>query len=287
MAVMVDRLLQKLRARGRDEETDPQLLRFYQQLLKVESDALKHLGKPEVTLNREIAQKRLDEGLPLLQFDELSLNWAYLKEVFAAVRDIFARHKNLFTRSPGSYASSQAHFTLPWFKKAARAWFNGLEVSFKGNTDSANYLLGEILGATFRPLLASYRKALVGWVEQENWRHRYCPFCGGSADFAFLDEERGSRWLVCSRCDGQWLFKRLECPSCGTQNQNSLSYFTDEEGKYRLYVCEECKRYLKAIDLRQSKSEFLPALERLFTLDVDRGAQGKGYYPCGRLDIKH
>ena len=93
-------------------------------------------------------------------------------------------------------------------------------------------------------------------------------------------------WLVCSRCDAQWLFQRLECPYCGTTDQNVLAYFTNDEGLYRLYVCEQCKQYLKAIDLRQAKSEVLIPLERLLALHIDKQAQEYGYSPCGNTSAK-
>jgi FdhE protein len=71
----------------------------------------------------------------------------------------------------------------------------------------------------------------------------------------------------------------LQCPYCGTQDQNALAYFTDDKGLYRLYVCEQCKHYLKAIDLRQAEAEVLFPLERFYTVDMDRQAQEQGYKP--------
>ena len=47
-------------------------------------------------------------------------------------------------------------------------------------------------------------------------------------------------------------------------------------------VCDRCKNYLKAIDLRQAKSEVLLPLERLYTLDIDSQAQQYGYHPYGK-----
>ena len=85
--------------------------------------------------------------------------------------------------------------------------------------------------------------------------------------------------MICSRCDAEWLFQRLQCPYCGTTDQNALSYFTAGDELYRLYVCEQCKHYLKTVDLRQAKSEALMPLERLLTLDMDRQAQEQGYSP--------
>jgi len=125
---------------------------------------------------------------------------------------------------------------------------------------------------------------LLPEVDQERWRRQYCPVCGGPPDFAYLDKDAGARWLLCSRCDAEWLFQRLQCPYCGSQDQSALAYFTDDEGLYRLYVCEQCKRYLKAIDLRQTESEILLPLERLLTFELDVQARGKGYRPGSQAD---
>jgi hypothetical protein len=146
-------------------------------------------------------------------------------------------------------------------------------------------------GASMRQLSADnegrlqkprYRKAggaeaLSDVVNQGVWRQRICPICGGKPDFAFLDKERGGRWLLCSRCDMEWLFQRLQCPYCGTQGQKALSYFTNDQGLYRLYTCEECRSYIKAMDLRKTQAEALLPLERILTAQLDRQAVGAGY----------
>ena len=120
---------------------------------------------------------------------------------------------------------------------------------------------------------------MTGLLKPESWRRGYCPICGGSPDFSFLEKEEGARWLMCSRCDTQWLFQRLECPYCGTQDQTALAYFTDDKGLYRLYVCDKCKGYLKTVDLRQAESGINIDLERLLTSDIDIQAQESGYRP--------
>ena len=139
------------------------------------------------------------------------------------------------------------------------------------------HLLGDLLQATLKPFLSGYRKVLLPLVEQEEWRRGYCPVCGGSPDFSILDKERGSRWLICSRCDAQWVFQRLKCPYCGTEDQTKLAYFTNDDGLYRLYVCEQCKHYIKTLDLRHTESEFQISVERFFALKIDMQAQEQGY----------
>jgi FdhE protein len=82
---------------------------------------------------------------------------------------------------------------------------------------------------------------------------------------------------VCGRCDAQWVFQRLQCPYCQCTDQESLSYLTDSTGLYRLYFCDECRSYLKALDLRAWQAEVEPVGQRAETLDLDRQARQRGF----------
>ena len=274
MPAGTDNILKKLEEQKRKEGALPPLLEFYQRLLRIQSEAEQHIGVSKPGLSSKTINQRIEQGLPLVAFDELDLDWSLLPDIFAKVGAVFAEYPQLFGQLPESLKDS-GHFLT---REIIKAWFDGSRLPATINEP----LLDSIIQATLSPFLVSYSKALLGYVNQERWRRRYCPVCGGNPDFAFLDKERGARWLLCSRCDAEWLFQRLECPYCGTTDQNALAYFTDDEGLYRLYVCERCKRYLKAIDLRQAKSEVLMPLERLLTLDLDAQAKEHGYSPCDK-----
>ena len=275
------KILRKLEEWKEKEEVDPKFLEFYQRLLRIQSRAEQRIGIPQLSLSSEAISERIEHGLPLIGFDELALDWSLLQDIFAEVTEAFATYPELFGEFPQSLKEPEP--CPPLSKETAKAWFEGARLLSLMEVDEVSeHLLEAIIHATLNPFLVSYSKALLGLVNQERWRRGYCPICGGNPDFAFLDKERGARWLLCSRCDAEWLFQRLECPYCGTQDQDALAYFTDDEGLYRLYVCERCKRYLKALDLRQAKSEVLLPLERLFTFDIDAQAQEYGYSPCDR-----
>ena len=72
----------------------------------------------------------------------------------------------------------------------------------------------------------------------------------------------------------------MKCAYCNNTDQEALSYYTSDEGLYRLYVCDKCKHYLKTIDLRNARSEVLVPLERLLTMEIDAQAREYGYSPC-------
>ncbi len=268
-----DKIIKRLE---QEEEGLPPLLQFYQELLRIQSKVKKRIGTPSANLTQKAATEKIVRGEPLLSIDKLDLDWSLLQEAFTEVIAIFARYPQLFGEISETLRKPEAGHLLT--KKIVKTWFEGSELPPALQVDITHKsLLQAIIQATLKPFLAKHAQALIGFVEQAHWRRRYCPVCGGSPDFAFLDKEVGARWLLCSRCDTEWLFQRLECPYCGTQDQQTLSYFTDDKELYRLYVCERCKRYLKAIDLRQAKSEVLLPLERFYTLDLDAQAQRQGY----------
>jgi len=272
-------ILKRLEEEGKKKGIPSRLLEFYQKLFRIQSRAEKSIGRAKTRLNRQTIDERLAHGQPLIDFDDLTIDRALLKDLFAEVTAIFTAYPDLFGKLPKSLREPKSHQTLP--KKVAKTWFKGASLPATIAVDNIDeyFLLEAIIHATLKPFLTSHSKALISLVNQEHWRHKHCLICGGKPDFAFLDKERGARWLLCSRCDTEWLFQRLQCPYCGTQDQNKLAYFADDKGIYRLYVCEQCHKYIKAIDLRNAESEVPLPLERLLTLDMDIQAQEKGYQP--------
>jgi FdhE protein len=76
-----------------------------------------------------------------------------------------------------------------------------------------------------------------------------------------------------------WRFKRVVCPFCGNDDSKKLRFFnTETDGKaYRVDVCEECKKYIKTIDLREVQEEVIPLIDDIGTLHLDIIAEKEGY----------
>jgi FdhE protein len=248
--------LRSLREWEAREGQIPEAVSLYRKLLDVQAGAESCFKPPAVELNASVIAEKAEAGEPLLTFDEIAIDWALFE-------DLFAKVSNLLAVSADNSKDVKA---------LVRNWFDG---PASGTSD--NEVLDVAIHASLKPFLAGRREALIKAVDQEAWRRGYCPICGGIPDFAFLHAERAERWLVCSRCDAEWLFQRLECSFCGNHDQNTLAFFADEKEQYRLYVCEKCKRYLKAIDLRRSNSKAFSPVERLLTSDMDVQAQQMGY----------
>ena len=67
----------------------------------------------------------------------------------------------------------------------------------------------------------------------------------------------------------------LHCPFC--KSAGSQTYYAGDEGRYRLYVCEVCNRYLKTVDVREWKMDLCLPVECLVTVSMDIAAQEKGF----------
>ncbi len=134
-----------------------------------------------------------------------------------------------------------------------------------------------LMNQTCRPFLRRLAQAVAPWIDLERWYQPYCPVCGGEPDFAVLRKPHGARWLLCSRCDFEWPYRRTSCPFCGCEDPEQYQYAPSEDNVYRLYLCDHCHRYLKTLDMREVLGERLLPVERVLTLAMDIAAHEAGY----------
>ena len=272
-----DRIIRALKDLEKGEGEFSGLAMVYRELLDIQMVAKSRAVIDRPNFSQTFVTDRLREGVPLLPFEAFQPDWAQVQTVWRQIVPWATMDSEISCEITDDLRNIGSDPGL--LREAAEMWYRGLSLKTLPVAQSIDVeLLTSVVGATLKPFLSAYSELLLPGVEQESWRRNYCPICGGKPDFSSL-KEGGTRWLFCSRCDGEWLFSRMECPYCGTRNQEALAYFTGEEqpGLYRLYVCEECHTYLKGIDSRVSDAEVMLALERVRTLDLDRQGQEKGY----------
>ncbi len=149
-------------------------------------------------------------------------------------------------------------------------------------------LLLTLLQYSLMPTLQSYARQLKPVLELDLWTRGYCPVCGA---WPALSELRGAdpiRYLRCSLCGSDWVYPLLRCPYCENADHKRLEYFfvEGEEKKERVYICEECKGYMKVFSTLDPLQAELLTLEDLATLHLDMIASEKGYsrpYPFQKL----
>jgi len=266
-----ERILADLRKRG-DER--PELAPIIEQHYEFLAARAKIVAPPvHLNISEGQAKESLREGLPLLRRVGFELDLERFRQLFGEICRIaahhrpelaseFARIKTVLVKEP-----SQLRTLVATYLQENRAQTPDLKPE----------LLTFVLVNALHPFLEAYAEALRPLVKADLWHRGRCPVCDGEPDFAYLARESGARGLLCSRCDTQWLHKRLECPFCGNTRRESLAYYPSEDNRYRLYVCDECKRYLKTIDLREVGEIPLLPVERIVTLDMDLAARENGY----------
>ncbi len=267
--------MMKLEAEGRRGTIAPRLVHFTLSVLEVQAGSAANDDYP-VVVDRGLAEDRLRKGHPVLCCDDLHLDRAAVSRMFTRILSVFTEHADLLGDVP-----IPVNDRVPQLDNSTiEAWFDHKPLASPAVEGGLDGLWWDgIIDATLRPFLHARAVAAVKTVDMDMWRRGYCPVCGSAPDFSVLESDGGARRLVCSRCDAEWLFQRLQCPFCDNSEADKLGYFVDSSGKYRLYVCDQCRGYLKAIDLRSAGGPASPVVERLLTLDLDIQARNQGYFP--------
>jgi formate dehydrogenase accessory protein FdhE len=110
----------------------------------------------------------------------------------------------------------------------------------------------------------------------------YCPFCAGRPQCSILkttgeEAEGGGRELLCSTCLTVWPVRRVLCINCGEEHPAKLAYFHSPEFDHvRVEACDNCRRYIKGIDLTRLGLA-VPLVDEVATAPLDLWACEHGY----------
>ena len=251
-------------------------LEFYLRLLEIQAQAEDMTIVPIIYLSERDMNSRLRGGQILLKSSQLNLDPDLVRNTWERVINLFVEYPEIMGEVPGCLINLAAED------------LTGLVIKWYDNDELPGEILGKKIDAdvlsalfqqTMRPILTQIALTLKGRYDQEAWCRNSCPVCGGRPEFAFLEKELGARYLLCARCSAEWLFQRFECPYCANTDHKTLSFLTGDNEFYRLYLCDACKSYIKAVDLRKGNPATLIPLEALTTVGMDKQARDMGYHP--------
>jgi hypothetical protein len=225
-------------------------------------------------LQRCIAERR-----PLLVFDDIPLDWTDLRLMVRQTVDVLRRFGSL--DEEGAVALQAMARTGDDFRRLVRQWYLSTPSrTASGEPDAspadATGMRDQVLTLAMRPFLARCAETLLSQIDLTAWDAPYCPLCGGEPELAGITPA-AERLLLCGRCTGAWRFDPLACPFCSNRDRERITSFASRDGRYRLYGCDECHRYLKAYDGRKSARSALLAVDTIATLPLDAAAIQKGY----------
>lgn len=213
---------------------------------------------------------------PVLQFKDIPIDWSDFRLMIRQTADILRRFETL---EPTDYDRIQALARDGHIEGVVTAWYDSAMASTRPALDPRTpekELLDQVLLLSMRPFLARCAEALLPRLELSEWRQPTCPLCGGEPEFAFINPA-AERWLICGRCTGQWRFDPITCPYCENSDRSRITSFTSRDGRYRIYACDECHRYLKAFDGRDGSRPVMLAVDSIATLPLDAAAIQRGY----------
>jgi FdhE protein len=231
---------------------------------------------PWIQVDPAWATEQQRAGRPLVRFSDIPLEWSDFRLTFRQTADILHRYEAL------ERADFEAIVTLSRNGNALQpivtGWYNatsGVTATPTAKPDApAN--VDQVLVLALRPFLARCAEALSQRVDLSSWTHGHCPFCGWEPDFAVITPSADRR-LICGRCTGQWAFAALTCPYCANDDRSLVTSFATRDGKYRVYACDVCRRYLKAYDGRRATRPVLVSVDSIATLPLDAAAIQRGY----------
>jgi FdhE protein len=227
-------------------------------------------------VDETLIAKKMSGGLPLIDFSSGRLNLTKPKEYFLALLNIAEK------RVPGETAelSQKIQDGALDFNKMVLGSFDiqtGEPPEEHQQEEEYFDLIELFLEESLRPALEIIAQQYTDIIARSGWSEGYCPICGKEPKIGQIRGEEG-RFLFCNQCGFEWHFLRIKCPFCSNEEQQSLAYFTVEgDEKYRVDVCNECKRYIKIVDFREVKREPNLDVEDIATLHLDILANEEGY----------
>jgi FdhE protein len=234
---------------------------------------------PWLQVDPEWLRSQRSAGRPLVRFRDIPLEWTDFRLTFRQTADILHRYDAVERADYQKIVAlgREGHQLEPivsaWYEASSGA--EGTDPRSRAPSD-APASIEQVLVLALRPFLARCADALTQRIDLSAWTYGHCPFCGWEPDFAVITPTADRR-LICGRCTGQWGFAPLTCPFCANDDRALVTSFATRDGRYRVYACDVCRRYLKAYDGRHATRPVMVAVDSIATLPLDAAAMQRGY----------
>jgi formate dehydrogenase accessory protein FdhE len=234
-------------------------------------------------LERGRAQRKIEQGIPLLREERLPFSATVTQSLFSLVCDgiMGAAQATPHAIQKIRAVRRESPDQLP-LVALMDALLNGnsepLErTAYELNVDAA--LLRVIVQNCLKPFLYAWAEELGPQVDLAGWDLGSCPICGGPALLAELRGPARARFLRCGQCGADWPFGRLQCAHCENMDTRKLGLL-HPEGKterWSVQTCAACHAYLKMMVTMEPVRPELLLVEDLASMTLDLIAGKYGY----------
>ncbi|GAB4261970.1 MAG: formate dehydrogenase accessory protein FdhE [Thermincola ferriacetica] len=252
-----------------------ELLDFYRDLDNLINDYAGRITLPGMEITDAVLNRHYGEGVSLFELVQPEIDAEFCKNVFQDVCALLERRRPQVGGQLKTLTEAAEHAVV----RLVSDYISGNDKNIKKLVEGSlisGMTVNFILECTARPFMQAFARLVGSCTKDEKWQRNYCPVCGSKARYGLIKQDDNKRFLQCSLCDHQWLFKRLACPNCLNEEHTTLkTIFIKETPDYQIHACEECKTYLKVFSTGEEAGN--TGLKDAATVFLDIIAQQNGY----------
>ncbi|MBI4888231.1 MAG: formate dehydrogenase accessory protein FdhE [Acidobacteria bacterium] len=254
----------ELRALKQQQPALADAIDMHLELLEVQHRLQARIPLPSLNVNDTLFRYHQAQARPLLSFEDIPLELTELRLAVRQTADILHRFGAL---EDAEFQTVEALGRDAALLSVVGDWYR---------TPVEASATDQVVALAMRPFLSRCAEVVQQRPELADWQHPTCALCGGAPDFAVITPN-AERHLICSRCGLRWKFEPLTCPYCRNSDRSRITSFATPDGRYRVYGCDACRRYLKAYDGRRAPRPVMPVVDGVATLPLDAAAMQRGY----------
>lgn len=233
------------------------------------------MSLPWFDVTADLIRRHQADGRPLLRFQDIPLDLNDFRLLLRQAGDVLYRfgaldeadHQKVQTLARDA---SLLQVAGSIFDRKSRPHSSG------GQAANDDEMVAEVLTIALRPFLARCAEVVQPRDELAAWGHAHCLVCGGEPELAVIARS-ADRHLICGRCGLRWKWDPLSCPFCLNGDRTAIASFATPDGRYRVYACNRCRRYLKTYDGRRAPRPVMPVVDMVLTMPLDKAAMERGY----------
>jgi hypothetical protein len=249
-------------------------------LLETQRRVQSRVPLPWIQADDEWLRTQCTAGRPVVRFRDIPLDWTDFRLTLRQTADVLRRFDTLERDdyekvvAVGRDGNLLEPLVIRWYETTSGV--NDRSNGAARTVEDVSPGFEQVLVLAIRPFLARCAEVLMQRAQLPSWTHGYCPYCGWEPDFAVITPS-GERRLICGRCVAQWTLDSYTCPFCNNAERALITSFASRDGRYRVYGCDVCHRYLKAYDSRNASRPVMIAVDTIATLPLDAAAMQRGY----------
>ena len=253
------------------------ILGFYGPVFAAQIKAAVQTSPAAIAMDESILKMKTKEGFSLIAPADFTIDLPAAEKLLADVCSIAAVSGEKLSGAGKALAQALTE------KKSLEDLFldvldnKGCLDALAEKIDVPADVLSLLLYLSIKPSIESGSRQLAESLEENADGHGNCPICSSAPIIGELDAD-GRLWVHCSLCGHRWPVERMVCLFCDNRDSASLEYlYSESEPEYRVYLCNECRHYLKVVDSRKLERVFFPPLEQVVSLHLDLTASEKGF----------